>query len=1081
MLDIKQILRLQQGEELAMSLYRLVEEAGEMLRLRLYHAGESLPLSDVLPILENLGLRVMTERPYPVRSTDGRIYWIQEFTLIYALSHNIVLDEVKQEFEDAFARIWFGESESDAFNRLLIGTRLSWREIALLRAYARYLRQLHFPFSVDYIAETLAHHLQITGCLVELFLTRFSPVFEGDDDWRLQREQAVEQNILDSLERVENLGEDRIIRQFVLVIKATLRTNFFQQEDDGSLKNYLSFKLKPGDIPGVPQPVPLYEIYVYSPRVEGVHLRGGKVARGGLRWSDRLEDFRTEVLGLVKAQQVKNAVIVPVGAKGGFVARQLRPEMTRDEVQQEGIACYKMYIRALLDITDNRSEDGVVKPFHVVAKDDDDPYLVVAADKGTASFSDIANSISAEYNFWLGDAFASGGSAGYDHKKMGITARGAWVSVQRHFREMGVDVQSQDFSVVAIGDMAGDVFGNGMLMSEHIRLVAAFNHMHIFIDPEPDAATSFVERQRLFELPRCGWGDYKLELISEGGGVFARSAKSILISPQMKERFDIEVDHLPPNELISHILRARVDLLWNGGIGTYVKARSETHTDVGDKSNDGLRVDAAELRCKVIGEGGNLGMTQLARVEFGLAGGRSNTDFIDNAGGVDCSDHEVNIKILLNAVVARGDLTEKHRNALLADMTESVAELVLSNNYHQVQAISMAEFQAVERAGEYQRFIRSFEEAGRLNRKLEFLPTDEELLERRVRGEALTRPELSVLISYSKAVLKEQFIESDLGRDPYLEVAVNSAFPQRLVEEYGKEIGEHGLHREIMATQLANDIVNRMGMSFIQRQRSATGAAAGDVALAYISAMEIYGIRDLWDQIEALDHKVSSAVQMEMMLSVIRLVKRATRWLLRNRRHQLTPTDCIAGFAEGLEQLREAYPGMLRGRAAEQFQTLHQHFVEEGVQEELAQAIAAADHGYTALGIIQATGDTDSPLMDVARLYFYIGERLELDWFSDVVLGSKIDNEWQALARDTYLEDLEWQQRTLAIGALRHMGDDLNLLKCINRWEKQEALLIKRWRQMLAELHANPAPDFAMFAVASRELLDLAQSSLVGK
>ncbi|MBP6699955.1 MAG: NAD-glutamate dehydrogenase [Halioglobus sp.] len=1080
-LDIKQILRLQRGEELTMSLYRLVEEADEILRLRLYHVAQSLPLSDVLPILENLGLRVMTERPYGVRASGGRVYWIQEFTLIYALSHNIVLETVKQEFEEAFARIWFGASESDCFNRLLLGTRLDWREIGMLRAYARYLRQVHFPFSVDYIAETLANHLQLTGSLVELFLTRFSPDFEGDSGWRLEREKAVEQRILNSLERVENLGEDRIIRQYVMLIKATQRTNFFQRRADGTLKSCFSFKLKPAEIPGIPKPVPLYEIYVYSPRVEGVHLRGGKVARGGLRWSDRFEDFRTEVLGLVKAQQVKNAVIVPVGAKGGFVARQLRPGMSREEIQREGIACYQMYIRALLDITDNRSADEVIRPSQVVVKDEDDPYLVVAADKGTASFSDIANEISAEYKFWLGDAFASGGSAGYDHKKMGITARGAWVSVQRHFREMDLDVQATDFSVVGIGDMAGDVFGNGMLMSEHIRLVAAFNHMHVFVDPEPDAAASFTERRRLFELPGSGWGDYNNELISVGGGVFPRAAKSIQVSPEMQARFDIQADQLTPNELISHLLRARVDLLWNGGIGTYVKAGTESHTAVGDKSNDGLRVDASQLRCRVIGEGGNLGMTQLARVEYCLAGGRCNTDFVDNAGGVDCSDHEVNIKILLNAVVARGDLTEKHRNLLLAQMTESVAELVLNNIYHQVQAISMAEFQALERGGEYQRFIRAFEEAGRLDRRLEFLPSDEELLERRLQGQALTRPELAVLISYSKAVLKEQLIESDLDGDPYLALMIVSAFPQRLVDEYRSEILGHRLHREIMATQLANDIVNRMGISYVQRQQAATGAVVADVARAYISAMEIYGIRELWGQVEALDHQVSSAIQMELMLNVIRLIKRATRWLLRNRRHQLKPTDCVAGFAAGLEQLREAYPGMLRGRAAKQFQALYERFLAGGVAPDLAQEIAAADHAYTALGIIQATGDTEAPLMEVAGLYFFIGERLELDWFGDLILSSKVDNEWQALARDTYLEDLEWQQRTLAIGALRHMGEDRNLLKCVNKWELSEALLLQRWRQMLAELHASPTPDFAMFAVANRELLDLAQSSMVVK
>jgi glutamate dehydrogenase len=987
-LDVKKILRLMNGEELAMSLYRLVEEGDDKLRLRLYHKGQSLPLSDVLPILENLGLRVVTERPYGIRARSGDVYWVQEFSLIYSLSHNIVMDQVKDEFEDAFSRIWFGEAESDSFNRLLIGTRLSWREIALLRAYARYLRQVQFPYSVDYIAETMANHLQITASIVELFLTRFSPVFDGDEDWRGQRELSVEEGILDALENVQNLGEDRIIRQFVKVIKATLRTNFFQEADGGALKPYFSFKLRPSAIPDMPQPVPMFEIFVYSPRVEGVHLRGGRVARGGLRWSDRQEDFRTEVLGLVKAQQVKNAVIVPVGAKGGFVARQLRPEMSRDEVQQEGMACYQIFIRALLDITDNRTETGIVRPSHVVAKDDEDPYLVVAADKGTATFSDIANTISAQYNFWLGDAFASGGSVGYDHKKMGITARGAWVSVQRHFREMSIDIQNTDFTVVGIGDMAGDVFGNGMLLSKHIRLLAAFNHMHIFVDPDPDAAASFAERERLFQLPRSSWADYNPELISAGGGIFERAAKSITLSTEMKERFGIEVDHLTPTELISHLLRAPVDLLWNGGIGTYVKSSMESNTDVGDKANDALRVNARELRCRVIGEGGNLGITQLARVEFGLNGGCSNTDFIDNAGGVDCSDHEVNIKILLNAVVARGDLTEKHRNALLEEMTDSVSELVLANNYHQVQAISLVEFQAEERAGEYQRFIKLFEESGRLDRALEFLPSDEELVERRVQGKTLTRPELSVLVSYSKAALKELLIESDLGEDPYLANAVKTAFPPRLLKQYQEEILEHRLHREIMATQIANDIVNRMGLNFVMRQQKATGAPVADVARAYTAVLEIYRLPALWSAIEALDHKVSTGVQMEMMLNLIRLVKRATRWLLRNRRHQLAPTEVIAEFDGGLAQLREEYQQVLRGRAAEQFQILNEHYIDEGVNEELAGEIASAHHGYTALGIIQAASETDAPLMDVAKLYFFMGERLELDWFRYRVAGT---------------------------------------------------------------------------------------------
>ncbi len=1075
--DIRELLRLIRGEPLAMSLYRQPEDSVQTLRLRLYHKGDSLPLSDVLPILENLGLRVISERPYGVRSTAGETFWVQEFGMHYGLSQQIDLEEVKDEFEDAFARIWFGEAESDSFNRLLIGTRLNWREIALLRAYARYLRQLNFPYSVEYIAETMADHLHITAQIVELFLTRFSPVFDGDDAWREQHEEQVELEILASLEQVENLGQDRIIRQYVKVINATLRTNFFQQDERGNLKSYLSLKLCPAEIPEVPKPVPMFEIYVYSPRVEGVHLRGGKVARGGLRWSDRLEDFRTEVLGLVKAQQVKNAVIVPVGAKGGFVARQLSAGMSRDEAQAEAIECYKLFIRGLLDITDNRGEVAIIRPPYVVAKDEDDPYLVVAADKGTASFSDIANGISAEYDFWLGDAFASGGSAGYDHKKMGITARGAWVSVQRHFRELGVDVQNEDFTVVGIGDMGGDVFGNGMLMSQHIRLVAAFNHLHIFIDPEPDPAASYAERQRLFELPRSSWADYQRELISAGGGIFSRGAKSIAISPQMAARFGIGEAQLTPNELIHHLLQAQVDLLWNGGIGTYVKASAEAHVAVGDKTNDALRVDGRELRCRVVGEGGNLGLTQLGRVEYALHGGRLNTDFIDNAGGVDCSDHEVNIKILLNAVVARGDLTGKQRDQLLEEMTDSVAQLVLHNNYRQTQAVSLVESQAQARFGEYSRFIETLEQGGRLDRALEFLPANEELLERRGRGQSLTRPELSVLVSYTKGILKEMLMAADLGTDPILAALVATAFPPRLVEEYAEEVQAHGLYREILATQLANDLVNRMGINFVLRQSRATGAPVADVARAYITVMETYRLRELWDWIELLDHKVANAVQQDMMLNLQRLVRRTTRWLLRNRRHELRPSVLVAEFQPGLEQLAEALPRLLRGRAAGEYRQRRQRYIEAGVGEELAERVAATHQAYTALGIIQAAAQEEAPLEHVAKLYFSLGERLDLDWFSAQILAANVDNEWQAMARDTYLEDLEWQQRSLAVGALRYMCADGEVEACLRQWEARQEPLLQRWREMLAELHATDTPDFTMFAVANRELLDLAQSS----
>lgn len=1076
--DIQYILKLGNSEQLGMNLYRLLEEADNHLKLRLYRRDVALPLSDVLPILENLGLRVVAERAYPVRADDGVRFWIQEFSLIYSLAAAIDLDEVKDEFEDAFGRIWFGEAESDSFNRLLLGSRMSWREIALLRAYACYLGQINFPYSRAYIAETMADHLPISASIVELFLTRFSPAFDGDDEWRSQREEAIETRITHALDEVENLGQDRIIRQYVDLIRATLRTNFFQHDDRGAGKGYFSFKLRPADIPDIPRPVPLYEIFVYSPRVEGVHLRGGKVARGGLRWSDRHEDFRTEVLGLVKAQQVKNAVIVPVGAKGGFVAKRLRPDMTREQVQEEGIACYQTFICGLLDITDNREEDRVVRPELTVCKDDEDPYLVVAADKGTATFSDIANALSAEYGFWLGDAFASGGSVGYDHKKMGITARGAWVSVERHFREMGLNTSTTDFSVVGVGDMSGDVFGNGMLLSEHIRLVAAFNHLHIFVDPEPDARKGFAERKRLFQLDRSSWSDYDSALISEGGGVFSRSAKSVAISPQMQERFGISESQLTPTALIQALLRSEVDLLWMGGIGTYVKSSAETHMDVGDKANDALRVDARDLHCKVVGEGGNLGMTQLARTEFALQGGRSNTDFIDNAGGVDCSDHEVNIKILLDTIVARGDLTEKHRNVLLEDMTEAVAELVLANNYRQTQAISITEREAYARSGEYQRLIVSLVDRGRLDRELEFLPGDEALAERRMQGKGLTRPELSVLISYSKAILKEELIASDLGTDPHLSGAVKTAFPSSLVERYAEEISEHRLQREIMCTQVANDIVNRMGLNFMLRQRKATGAPIADVARAYTAVMEIFELRALWRDIELLDYQVDADIQLEMMLDVIRLVKRATRWLLRNRRHNIAPTLTIEEFSEGARQLMTRLPEMLRGDAAERHVERSRHYRDAGVDESIAERVAACLHSFTALAIVDVAVHADCDLDEVATLYYHLGERLELDWFGAQILASNVDNEWQAMAREAYMEDLQWQQCTLTQGVLaQRCGDAVDMVSCLERWEAQEQPLLQRWRDMLSELHSTTSPDFAMFAVANRELLDLAQSS----
>lgn len=1075
--DIRKIASLRSDHDIAMSLHRMLGDDEQVLRFRLFHRHAPLPLSDVMPILENLGLRAIGERPYDIQCRDGHYVWIHEFVVSYGLAESVDISEVGAVFQEAFARIWFGQAESDAFNKLVLGTRLGWRPCAMLRAYARYLKQIQLPFSSEYIADTLSRHLRITETLVELFHARFDPAQE--EAGRIAREQRLQTRIVAALDEVENLGEDRIIRHYMALIRATVRTNYFQRDAAGGLKNYFSFKLLPRELPEAPLPRPLYEVFVYSARVEGVHLRTSKVARGGLRWSDRLEDYRTEVLGLLKAQQVKNAVIVPSGAKGGFVAKRLPHAAGREAVQDEGIACYRIFVQGLLDITDNRVEGGVRPPAGVVCKDDDDAYLVVAADKGTASFSDIANEISRQYGFWLGDAFASGGSVGYDHKKMGITARGAWVSVERHCRELGLRLEQDGISVIGIGDMSGDVFGNGMLRSPRIRLLAAFNHQHIFIDPEPDPAAGYRERERLFRLPRSSWEDYDPALISAGGGVFRRSAKSIPISAPMRERFAIEAELLTPAELISALLRAPVDLIWNGGIGTYVKASGQSHADCGDKANDPLRVDARDLRARIIAEGGNLGVTQLGRVEFALAGGRCNTDFIDNAGGVDCSDHEVNIKIALNVLVAAGDMTEKQRRELLESMTDAVAELVINNNYRQTQALSLAEREALARTGEYRRLIQRMEQDRRLSRALEFIPDDDTLVERKTAGKALTRPELAVLISYTKSQLKTELVNTDAPDDPHLAHALDSAFPAVLRERYGAAIDKHRLRREIIATQLANDMVNLMGITFVDRITFSTGATIGEVVRSYVTARDVFDMHHYWQQIEALDGSIEADLQLEMMAALMRLVRRGARWFIRNRRVGLEPARELERFRAPLAELYRSLPGMVEGNLAEDYEQRRLRLAEAGVPPSLAAYVAAANLLYSCLGIIDAADGLGAPPARVAEVYMALAQQLELDWFAKQIADLKIENQWQALAREAYRDDLEWQMRALAAGALRHFCGDGDVDACIRSWIAQQEPLVGRWRAMLTELHGTDAKEFAMYSVAIRELLDLAQSSRI--
>ncbi|MDI2142662.1 MULTISPECIES: NAD-glutamate dehydrogenase [unclassified Pseudomonas] len=1074
--DMQHLLNLSEKKPLAMSFYQPLAAGPRELHCKLYHADTPLALSDVLPILENLGLRVLGEFPYRLRHNNGREFWIHDFAFTAAEGMDLDIQQLNDTLQDAFVHIVRGDAENDAFNRLVLTAGLPWRDVALLRAYARYLKQIRLGFDLGYIASTLNNHTDIARELTRLFKTRFYLARKLGSDDLDDKQLRLEQAILTALDDVQVLNEDRILRRYLDLIKATLRTNFYQTDANGQNKSYFSFKFNPHLIPELPKPVPKFEIFVYSPRVEGVHLRFGNVARGGLRWSDREEDFRTEVLGLVKAQQVKNSVIVPVGAKGGFLPRRLPLGGSRDEIAAEGIACYRIFISGLLDITDNLKDGKLVPPVNVVRHDDDDPYLVVAADKGTATFSDIANGIAIDYGFWLGDAFASGGSAGYDHKKMGITAKGAWVGVQRHFRERGINVQEDSVTVVGIGDMAGDVFGNGLLMSDKLQLVAAFNHMHIFIDPNPNPATSFVERQRMFDLPRSAWSDYDTSIMSEGGGIFSRSAKSIAISPQMKERFDIQADKLTPTELLNALLKAPVDLLWNGGIGTYVKASSESHADVGDKANDALRVNGNELRCKVVGEGGNLGMTQLGRVEFGLNGGGSNTDFIDNAGGVDCSDHEVNIKILLNEVVQAGDMTGKQRDQLLASMTDEVGGLVLGNNYKQTQALSLAARRAYERAAEYKRLMSDLEGRGKLDRAIEYLPTEEQLTERAATGKGLTRPELSVLISYSKIDLKQQLLDSLVPDDDYLTRDMETAFPPSLVSKFADAMRRHRLKREIVSTQIANDLVNHMGITFVQRLKESTGMTPANVAGAYVIVRDIFHLPHWFRQIEALDYQVSADVQLELMDELMRLGRRATRWFLRARRNEQNAARDVAHFGPHLKELGLKLDELLSGEIRENWQERYQAYVAAGVPELLARMVAGTTHLYTLLPIIEAADVTGQDPAEVAKAYFAVGSALDITWYISQISALPVENNWQALAREAFRDDVDWQQRAITIAVLQAGGGNLDVEERLALWMAQHDAMIQRWRAMLVEIRAASGTDYAMYAVANRELNDVALS-----
>ncbi|HEU4619233.1 MAG TPA: NAD-glutamate dehydrogenase [Gammaproteobacteria bacterium] len=1079
--DILKVERLADGETaLEMRIFQ-AQPGTPRFRFSTFKPREPIPLYVALPILENMGLKVHREGIYSVRLGEDTV-WIQDFDVTVSSGQPVDAAAIEERFEECFSRVFRGRIDNDAFNAFVVGAGLDWREAALLRAYCRYLLQTGMRFSQSYMQEVLGRYPALCRALVLRFKALFDP-----DRAAGAREQEAEEHaaaIRAEIELTSSLDEDRILRAFAGAVEATVRTNFFQLAGaapkaggspkpipNGEPKPYLSLKLDCATIPELPRPRPKFEVFVHSQRVEAVHLRASRIARGGIRWSDRREDFRMEVLGLMKAQQVKNSVIVPNGAKGGFVCKQL-PAGDRDAVQREVVDCYTTFMRGLLDVTDNIVDGRVVRPARVVARDSDDPYLVVAADKGTASFSDIANGIAREYGFWLGDAFASGGSAGYDHKKMGITARGVWEGVKRHFRELGVDVQSQDFTVAGIGDMSGDVFGNGMLQSEHIRLVAAFNHEHIFIDPDPDAAASFLERKRLFELPRSTWDDYDRKKLSAGGGIYSRRGKSIELSSEACALLGLERATVTPPELIRAVLRAKVDLLYNGGIGTYVKSSDEDHADARDPANDAVRVDGRDLRCRVVGEGGNLGFTQRGRIEYARAGGRINTDFIDNSGGVDTSDREVNIKILLNDALEAGALRPSRRIALLESMTDEIAAQVLADNYGQTQALSVASSRESDRLGEQARLIRVLEAQGHLDRDLEFLPSDEELEERRRAGLGLTRPELAVVLSYAKIALTGSLIKTDIPDDPFLAKELELYFPRTLQRRYKAFMYSHRLRREIVSMLISSSMINRMGPYFPFRAQDETGAGVAQVARAYAVVREVFGIRALWRKIEALDYRIRAQLQYDVMFEISRRVRHAVYWFLQRYPADLEVEPMIERFRPGIARVLGAPPA-LGARGDRRFDDDARRLEEVGLPASLAREVAALTTITQVLDIVELAEERELDARRLARLYFEVGRKLRLDWIRDEIENLKVQGHWSAMARSTLRETLAREHRAVVEGIVERRGH-ADLDAALAAWVAEMSGGIARVSKVLGEMQAAGPMDFATLSIALKEVNRLA-------
>ncbi|KAB2851001.1 MAG: NAD-glutamate dehydrogenase [Hyphomicrobiaceae bacterium] len=1073
--DILRIERLSEESPVAIDFYREPSEPAERLRVAVYRFDAPIPLSKRVPVLENMGFSVINERTYqvsPVIGAGRRAVWLHDMVLETSDGSPFDVASHDARLEGTFLAVWRGTVDDDAYNRLVIACKADAREVAAFRAYGAYLRQIRSPFGQRYLVDTLLRHAGLASDLFALFRVRFDPAAVREATQRNERAQALATRIETALKEVENADEDRILRHFLNLITVTKRTNFYLKDADGAPRPTIAFKFNSKHVDGLPAPKPFAEIFVHSPRVEGIHLRNAEIARGGIRWSDRAQDFRTEVLGLAKAQQVKNAVIVPEGAKGGFVPKQLPREGGRDAVQKEGVATYELFISSLLEITDNLVDGKVVHPKGVVLHDEGDPYLVVAADKGTATFSDTANALAAKYGFWLDDAFASGGSAGYDHKKMAITARGGWECVKRHFREMDIDIQKQPFTVAGVGDMSGDVFGNAMLLSPAIKLVAAFDHRHIFIDPSPDPIASLAERKRLFELTRSSWQDYAKPVISKGGGVFSRSLKAVPLSPEARALLDLTTAEATPTEVIRAILKARVDLIWFGGIGTYVKASTEAQADAGDRANDANRINAGELRAKVIGEGANLGMTQRGRIEYADAGGRLNTDFIDNSAGVNCSDVEVNIKIGLLPVLASGSLDKSARNDLLAAMTADVAAKVLRNNYLQSLAISLASRQGALEVGYQQRLMRELESKGLLDREIEFLPKDAELSLRSKVGKALSRPEIAVLLSYAKIALFKELVRSRVPDDPYLKGLLLEYFPKAMRARYEKDLASHRLSREIIATGLTNTVINRGGPTFVARLADETGFTAPTIVYAYMAVAAVHGLDGLWDRIDRLDGAVKGEVQLGLYQKVQDLIVRETVWFLSHVDASKGLADVIASYRPGVETVRTKLAELIAPGTRAKLEAGIAKLTVGGVPADLARDVAALDLIADATDITSVATRSGRTVEEVARIYWQAGEHFRIGELRAQAEALKVTDHFDRLAINATLAALWAAQSAITLEAITAAN---GAAPSFEAWRAAQGGRLERAKRSLDEILGVDALTVSRLAVAAAHVRDLVQ------